>query len=439
MPQYIRPLLRAYSLGYVSFVSPRLLHILLSRANKSKSEAFIIETLRKAFELNRFPAFCGITVGGWRLLLPVTKTVVKQICSLPSYSKNFSATTHKLIANFFASFISGAVGLQLLNGGYPEAPAGRTLDLTLWTATRALDVLVGELWLRRKKRRLESGNWSRFEDGIGKLADAMAFSLTAGIVMFAWFYIPEQLPRAYNQWITGMSNLDSRLIVALRRIRGGEFIYGEDTGQADLLGPYCKMMGLLEVLGDPQRTVPIPCRLIHSGWTDNCEKHAVWRFWSSWTKAFVMYFPLNLVTRLRRPSLKSLSQALLQSARSSAFLGAFVAIFYYSVCLTRTRLGPRFFPNLSPMFWDNGLIVKMGCTLCGWSVLIESPARRAEMSAFVAPKALGVVLPRKYSRKHQWREVLAFALSFAVVMTAFHANKARVRGVTGRVLGRIVA
>jgi len=125
----------------------------------------------------------------------------------------------------------------------------------------------------------------------------------------------------------------------------------------------------------------------------------VWRFWSSWTKAFVMYLPLNLVVRLRRPSLRSLRQALLQSARSSAFLGAFVAIFYYSVCLTRTRLGPLLFPKISPMFWDKGLIVKVGCLLCGWSVLIEPSTRRAEMSAFVAPKALGVFFPRTYSRE----------------------------------------
>ena len=58
-----------------------------------------------------------------------------------------------------------------------------------------------------------------------------------------------------------MSNLDPRVIVALRRIYGGEFIYGEDTGQADLLGSYCKSMELPEVLGDPQKTVPIPCRV----------------------------------------------------------------------------------------------------------------------------------------------------------------------------------
>lgn len=117
---------------------------------------------------------------------------MKWVCGSPN---NSSATTHKLIANFLASSIAGAVGLQLLIGGYPEAPAGRTLDLTLWTATRALDVLTGELWSRWKKQRLESGSWSRSEDEIEKLADAMVFSVAAGTVMFSWFYIPEKLPR----------------------------------------------------------------------------------------------------------------------------------------------------------------------------------------------------------------------------------------------------
>ena len=58
-----------------------------------------------------------------------------------------------------------------------------------------------------------------------------------------------------------MSNLDSRVIVALRRMRAGEFIYGQDTGQADLLGGYCKDLGLPEELGDPAKMIPIPCRV----------------------------------------------------------------------------------------------------------------------------------------------------------------------------------
>lgn len=120
---------------------------------------------------------------------------MKRICSLPSCTNSASAKTQKQIANFVSSLISGAAGFQILNSGYPDVPAGRTLDLTLWTATRALDVLIGELWSRRKKRRLRSGRWSGVEEGVGKLADVLAFSLAAGTVMFAWCYLPEKLPR----------------------------------------------------------------------------------------------------------------------------------------------------------------------------------------------------------------------------------------------------
>ncbi|KAF8460266.1 integral membrane protein [Kalaharituber pfeilii] len=326
--------------------------------------------------------------------------------------------------------------LNIKNAG---PSAGRTLDLTLFAVTRALDVVIGVLWSRRKARRVRTGRWTGIDDSLEGIADAMAFSLASGSIMFAWFYRPEQLPRTYNKWITDMAEIDSRIISALRRIRSGEFVYGNNTGQADLLGSLCKDVGLPEVLGDPAQTVPVPCKLVHGGWTDSCEKHAAWRFWRSWKAAFLMYLPLNILVRLRRPNVRSFVQALLQSARSSAFLGAFVAIFYYSVCLTRTRVGPVLFPKVSPMVWDNQLIVKIGCLLCGWSVLIESPPRRSEMSFFVAPRALGVILPREYSKVYQWRETVAFALSFAIVMTAIRENKARVRGVFGRLLGGITA
>lgn len=56
-----------------------------------------------------------------------------------------------------------------------------------------------------------------------------------------------------------MSNLDTRVLLALRRIYDGDFIYGEDTGQAELLGSYCKELGLPEELGDPTKSIPIPC------------------------------------------------------------------------------------------------------------------------------------------------------------------------------------
>ena len=39
--------------------------------------------------------------------------------------------------------------------------AGRTLDLTLFAVTRALDVLVGEWWSQRKARRMAAASWSK--------------------------------------------------------------------------------------------------------------------------------------------------------------------------------------------------------------------------------------------------------------------------------------
>jgi hypothetical protein len=38
---------------------------------------------------------------------------------------------------------------------------GKTLDLTLFAATRAVDVLVGELWFWHKRRRNAAGNWTK--------------------------------------------------------------------------------------------------------------------------------------------------------------------------------------------------------------------------------------------------------------------------------------
>jgi hypothetical protein len=39
--------------------------------------------------------------------------------------------------------------------------AGRTLDLTLFAVTRALDVIVGELWYLRRSRRLKENKWTK--------------------------------------------------------------------------------------------------------------------------------------------------------------------------------------------------------------------------------------------------------------------------------------
>ena len=118
----------------------------------------------------------------------------------------------------------------------------------------------------------------------------------------------------------------------------------------------------------------------------------------------------------------------------------FITLFYYGVCLSRTRIGPRILGRDAEACnkIDGGICVGTGCFLCGWSILIEKAGRRKDMGLFVAPRALATLFPRQYDADKQWRERLAFALSTAVVFTCVLENKSRVRGVLGSVLSRVL-
>lgn len=257
--------------------------------------------------------------------------------------------------------------------------------------------------------------------------------------MYSWFYLPDALPRTYRAWITNVAQADSRLIITLQRIRTGEFVYGKDTGQTPLLQSYCEELGLPKEYGDPNQTCPIPCTIVH-GARISCEENALRRFWGAWKTVFPVYLGLNMLQllRLRKSSHRVFLRLVISSARSASFLGTFVCLFWYAVCLTRTRLGPSLFPNIDPIQWEK-LCVKAGCIACGWSVMIENPRRRAEMMFFVTPRALATLLPRRYDVKYQWIESLVFALSTGVLLTAARHRPHRIRGVFGKLLEAVVA
>lgn len=236
--------------------------------------------------------------------------------------------------------------------------------------------------------------------------------------------------------------------------RYGTWIYGKDTGMAGLLGSMCRDYGLPEDLGDPAKTIPIPCELVHMGCGKSCEKHALVRFWRGWVFAARMYAPLQLIVLARhvkktgRPgdrlvglTRSVLSKALVDTTRSSAFLGAFIAFFYYGVCLSRTRLGPKVFSpkTVTPQMWDSGLCVLGGCLLCGTSILVEQSRKQLEILLFVLPRAAATWFPRRYLPEHQWKEHLTFALSAAIVLTAAQEDPKRVRGVFGNLIGSVMA
>ena len=217
---------------------------------------------------------------------------------------------------------------------------------------------------------------------------------------WAWFYSPYALPKAYQVWISSAAQLDKRLLQAMRECRNGSFVYGKETGRGDILRPMCRELGLPEEWGDPAKCKQIPCELGHCGISDNCEVHALTRLFNAWLFAMRMYLPLNCVVFLRKPPTpERLFRVVKEAARSSSFLGAFVALFYYGVCLARRRVGPKIYPKVNPQAMDGGISVAVGCLLCGTSIILEKPSRRQEIAFFVAPRALATAFPRRYDRR----------------------------------------
>ena len=320
--------------------------------------------------------------------------------------------------------------------------AGRTIDLTLFASTRALEAIIVNIW--RYRNRLSSQPLSPLSKLLSYHTDTIVFVASCSTIMWNWAYYPKTLPRAYNRWIASVAQVDPRLIEILRLARRREFVYGENKGpEGRQCEQMCKEYGWPIEWGDPQRTIPLPCEVVHMGAGPNCHWHACVRFTRAFRFAMATNFPLQLVARViskRRLSLKDLVHVTTDCARSSAFLGAFVSLFYYGICLSRTQLGPRLFSQntVSRQDWDSGLCVQAACMLCGWSILIEKERRRGELSMFVVPRAVATFLPRIYDSKCFWRERTAFSVSIGVLFALAQEDKGMLRGVFGRLLNGIL-
>ncbi|PQE30014.1 integral membrane protein [Rutstroemia sp. NJR-2017a WRK4] len=476
IPLILRPLIRAYLLGYASSTGPRLLTLCLvhlSRRRKNIDERLdeyflssFLKILRGGLELQRFPTFCAALVGGSTSLQARDVFSLDQILLgcipireiLGKLAHKLSDRTQLRLTRFLSAFISAWFSLKLLqsrqsktfteviphetqNGGIEFRPtrfAGRTMDLTLFAVTRAADVVVGELWARHKASRVGKGKWSKIEQTISTLTDPTVFAFSCALIMWSFIYTPARLPLAYTKWIHSFARVDRRLLITLRRCRYGELKYGVETGQAPLLQEMCRDYNLPLEFGDPVKSIPFPCELVHMGCGKSCEWHAIVRFARSWVCALKMYAPLNLLLILRHPSRKSLLKSLRSSLRSSTFLATFIALYWYGICLTRTRLGPHVLgrtPHAAQAL-DSGYAIAMGSALCGWSVLLEGQKKRMDMGLFVAPRALATLLPRRYEERWEWRENVAFAVGTGVLVVG--VGEGRVRGVLGRVLGGVL-
>lgn len=374
------------------------------------------------------PAFYTTLIGSYTLLQSVIFFSLRRLAHyLPGDVISRRDLLFLRVSRLLAAFIASFSALPLLNRPYnstrqvvnppqvsQDSPdesrceptvagtgldlVGTTLDLTLLVAIRAAETLIGQCWYHYLKNdRLKNNALRSPSLFLGRIIDSGVFSLSSGIVMWKWFYEPHLLPSKYRRWIGEAAQVDDRLVTALRNARGSLFVYGKDTGQT-MLQSMCKDYNWPLEWGNPAVTIPVPCEVIHMGAGPSCHLHGLSRFARAFKYSFLMYFPIQVLLKLRRPSTKAFTHAVKEATRSSAFLGTFIALFFYSVCLSRTLLGPKILPG-KPQMWDSGWCIGTACAISGWSVLLEKKSRRAELAYFVAPRAAAVFFPRRYSRK----------------------------------------
>lgn len=85
VPEILRPLIRAYLLGYATAVAPRLLTLVLQHVAKRRRNQQLSPDLedssfvrsakhivRMGFNLQRFPTFCAVLAGGSTILQVTT-------------------------------------------------------------------------------------------------------------------------------------------------------------------------------------------------------------------------------------------------------------------------------------------------------------------------------------------------------------------------------
>ncbi|KAJ3561957.1 hypothetical protein NPX13_g8744 [Xylaria arbuscula] len=187
IPPILRPVVRAYILGYASAVAPRVLTLILQygvrwrkgRGRKKDAQpeqhsfaASLRHVLRSGLDPQRFPTFCATLVGGTTLFNVLVLRLINRL------QTKLSAVARRRLSIWISSFIAGWLSLWLLQSKKTRAYAaettsntesneketvwyaGRTLDLTLFAATRAVDVVVGELWSQRRQRRVAAGRRS---------------------------------------------------------------------------------------------------------------------------------------------------------------------------------------------------------------------------------------------------------------------------------------
>ncbi|KAJ7071025.1 integral membrane protein [Mycena amicta] len=462
--------IRTYCLAACLSLLPSLVpFVTLTRSKNS-----LKRVLYRELHFTGFAFAVTAAVGGGSFLREAWRALDESSSDQIAVAKLKQWISSKLSAaqkTFLSNVVSSTAGLLLLQAGRrrastaksspPEASASRTLDLTLLLLVRALDAGVQSFVSHRSgtTRNHQPISTQNILPASAKRAamrmqiDSLVFWACSARIMWCFFYEPERLPRSYVKWINALAGVDPRLLEALRGIRARQWSYTKGVShKPDLLTSYARDLGYPAAWGDPALLPAsggsradeawkllgltnrsgvggLPCQLVHAqvgsslGLEHSCTANASLRGLKAFFEAIAIYLPVQfLPILLSRPRALLDPQRILQSlfgaVRSATFLSGFLSSFWFTVCLTRTLVGPRLFPSISHDFWDSELgCVLAGCLVCGSSIWIENGRRRGEMALYVLPRAVRTCLPRKWVVARTGA-LLTFILSLSSLLTA---------------------
>ncbi|KAI3634315.1 hypothetical protein MIR68_007919 [Amoeboaphelidium protococcarum] len=271
-----------------------------------------------------------------------------------------------------ASFLSGAVLAGL--------PRRLLTDMALTMTVRAMD--------------------TQFQNEVSSVVSSSLFILSVTEIMYSWFYYPESLPPSYRSFISKFAEIDFDLLKLLRAFKEGQVWYGHNK-LPSYLQDFYQRTGVTPAKDDCKF---FECNhIVHPG--IGCGQNAVMRLCKGAVKAFSMYGPLYMMPLIistllmgKKLTMRRLLRTLISAARSSLFIGTFIALIWGGICSVRNYVRNEYvFGPLIASF------------LSGFSIFIEHAHRRHELALYCLPRALysfGYRLTQALdSDKEQQREI----------------------------------
>ena len=256
--------------------------------------------------------------------------------------------------------------------------------------------------------------------------DVLLFALSSAQVMYAYVMRPETLDKGFWNFIVRAGPIDRHILGAVRANCGGqpvemvELLAGGPnggggggslsgvrsvggggggvvaagtaaaaaavgtTGVADIAG----LGGALKTntAGDPRMCMPcIPCAVMHrSTGCTGCVSHVGASAAATFRKCFPFYLSIHLVpfavlnaARALRDPLGTVTKATAATARSTAFISAFVGLYMGTVCTHRNTVGK----DHRALYYVAGLVAAS-------ALFIEKKSRRAELALYLMPRAV---------------------------------------------------